>query len=501
MGQIEYNNSVKGITKPNRDMFEFLQVLGQGGFGKVYKVNYKKTKKILALKQMNKIKLLQEDMVNDIFNERNMLSHLYTNHIANLYCTFQDEENVYMVLDYIPGCNLLDHINEKFTEEQIKFFAANITIGLEFIHSANIIHRDIKPENLLFDEKGYLVITDFGLAVKKDTDLSDDTGGTPRYMAPERVYDRKYIGFESDYFSLGVVLYELVFKKFPFKEKIYEKMLKEFDEVEINITQNDCPGYSNQLCDFINKLLIKEPSLRLGHNGANEVRNHPFLDELNFIWNHIYHKTWRSPYKINIEKEMQITKKAKKKEKLIDEKTQQERINNSSFDDEIPFLDYDELLKTKFQNFTMILQIDHSYYTTPYQGRKKRLHKKSKTIKLKYKINFDEMKDESTFLKANELNDTNIVNLPDINTNKIKTSNIKKLKGNKSCIHTDKKDFKLPQIKKVLFKKEIFDVKKNNKIVLNTEKKRSKTNLRSNYLDYKDKKIFNKTTFDLNKSN
>ncbi len=111
MGQIEYNNSVKGITKPNRDMFEFLQVLGQGGFGKVYKVNYKKTKKILALKQMNKIKLLQEDMVNDIFNERNMLSHLYTNHIANLYCTFQDEENVYMVLDYIPGCNLREQSN------------------------------------------------------------------------------------------------------------------------------------------------------------------------------------------------------------------------------------------------------------------------------------------------------------------------------------------------------------------------------------------------------
>jgi hypothetical protein len=196
---------------------------------------------------------------------------------------------------------------------------------------------------------------------------------------------------------------------------------------------------------------------------------------------------------------MQIAKKAKKREKLIDEKTQQERNNNSSYDDEIPFLDYDELLKTKFQNFTMILQIDHSYYTTPYQGRK--THKKSKTIKLKYKLNFEQLKDESTFLKANELNDTEIVNLPDINTNKKKKSNIKKLKGNKSCIHTEKKDFKLPQIKKVLFKKEIFDVKKNNKNVLNTEKKRAKTNIRSNYLDYNNNKILNKTTFDLNKSN
>jgi len=500
MGQIEYSNSIKGITKPTRDMFEFLEVLGQGGFGKVYKVNYKKTKKILALKQMNKIKLLQEDMVNDIFNERNMLSHLYTNHIANLYCTFQDEENVYMVLDYIPGCDLREHINEKFTEEQIKFFAANITIGLEFIHSANIIHRDIKPENLLFDEKGYLIITDFGLAVKKDTDLSNDTGGTPRYMAPERVYDRKYIGFESDYFSLGVVLYEMILKKYPFKEKIYEKMIKEFDEVEINLTQNDCPGYSYQLCDFINKLLIKEPSLRLGYNGANEVRNHPFLDELNFVWNHIYHKTWRSPYKINLEKELKITKKAKKKEKIIDEKTQQKR--NSSFDDEVPFLDYEELSKTKFQNFTMILQINPSYYTTPYQGRNNRLHKKSKTIKLKYKINFDELKDESTFLKSNEINETSIINLPDINTNKIKTSNLKKLKGNKSCIQTEKKNIKLPQIKKVLFKKEINNANKINKISINADKKRAKTNIRSNYLDNNNNnKIVNKTSFNLNKSN
>ena len=493
MGQIEFSNSIKGITQPSRDMFEFIEVLGQGGFGKVYKVNYKKTKKILALKEMNKLKILQKNMVGDIFNERNMLSYIYTNHISNLYCTFQDEENVYMVLDYIPGCNLREHIQEKFTEEQLKFFAANITIGLEFIHAANIIHRDIKPENLLFDEKGYLVITDFGLAIKKDTDLTNDTGGTPGYMAPERVYDRKFIGFESDYFSLGVILYELVLKKMPFKESIYELMIKEFDEVDINLTQMDCPGYSNELCDFINKLLTKEPSLRLGYNGAIEVRNHPFLDSINYVWNHIYHKTWKSPYKINLEKEIQIAKKFRK-----NERKQKIITTNSSYDEEIPFLDYDELLKTEFQKFTMFLQINHSYYTTPYQGRNKRFHKKSKTIHIKFKIKLDDNKDENTIIKDNEINEISVVNLPDINTNKKKSPIKKKLKANKSCIHSDKYT-KLPSIKRVLFKKVNNTENKNTKILLNKDKQRSKTvSKKYKLLDKTD--IFGNDSIDLNQS-
>ena len=136
---------------------------------------------------MSKVKIIDKKSEKSIKNEREFLSYLHNPFIVNMYYAFQDYENLYLVMDLLTGGDLRYHISKKkkFSESQTKFFIGNLLLGLEYIHKNNIIHRDIKPENLVLDSKGYLRITDFGVAKKNKKDNSKETSGTPGYMAPE----------------------------------------------------------------------------------------------------------------------------------------------------------------------------------------------------------------------------------------------------------------------------------------------------------------------------
>ena len=226
MGQSEINSLMKGISHPSLDLFKKNKYLGRGGFGHVWKVSFVKGDCFLAMKQLSKSELYKKNFISNIFEERDILNYLYNIHIVNLYTTFQDENYLYLIMDYLEGGDLRKHMKEKkFSIKHIKFIAACIIIGLEYIHRKGIIHRDIKPENLIFDEKGYLRISDFGIAIRNDKisekDKFSDKSGTPGYMAPERIIVDKNINYNysSDYFSLGVILYELIYVKKTFSEK------------------------------------------------------------------------------------------------------------------------------------------------------------------------------------------------------------------------------------------------------------------------------------------
>ena len=183
---IEISHSKNNI-RPSKSMFEFLYVVGRGGFGKVWMVKYKKTQQKYALKEMSKVKIIDRKSEKSIKNERQFLSQLHHPFIVNMICSFQDYENLYLVMDLLTGGDLRYHHCHKkqFREDQTRFFISCIILGLEYIHKKNIIHRDIKPENLVLDEKGYVRITDFGVAKKDLRDNSSETSGTPGYMAPE----------------------------------------------------------------------------------------------------------------------------------------------------------------------------------------------------------------------------------------------------------------------------------------------------------------------------
>ena len=177
--------------------------MGKGGFGKVWKVQYKKTKEIYALKEMSKLKIIDKKSEKSINSEREFLSKLHHPFIVNMHYAFQDKDNLYLVMDMLSGGDLRYHISRyrRFSEEQTRFFIACMIYSLEYIHSNNVIHRDIKPENFVLDDKGYVRITDFGIAKENMPDNSSETSGTPGYMSPEVMRGKNH-SFPVDFFAI-----------------------------------------------------------------------------------------------------------------------------------------------------------------------------------------------------------------------------------------------------------------------------------------------------------
>ena len=304
MGQLEISSIMKDLDKPKKSSFRFIYIVGHGDLTRVWKAEYMKKKVIVAIKEQSKYSIIKNKLVDSIFDTRNLLIGLYSNHIVNLYCTFQDQKNIYTVMDYLENGDLRKIISSNIlNERQIKFFAGNIILGLEYIHSKNIIHRDIKPENILMDDKGYLRITDFDIAVKYEPKKFYNSSGTLSYMAPERIKKNKNFSFNSDYYSLGIILYEFAIRKRPFSSEEIKSNNFIFDN-PINITKdyinklehnkNNNIEFSENFCDLVNKLLEFDPNKRIGNKNLFEIKNHPFFSD--FPWKKIYHKTTKAPF-------------------------------------------------------------------------------------------------------------------------------------------------------------------------------------------------------------
>ena len=270
----------------NRNRFEFLDVIGRGGFGKVWKVFDKKFKKYYALKEISKVKVIDKKSISTIKYERELLCHLNHPLIINLHYAFQDFHNLYFVLDLLTGGDLRyqlgHHPRRYFSEQQTKFFIACIVESLFYIHNQNIIHRDIKPENLIFDERGYLHVTDFGIAKFSTNNNLNETSGTPGYMAPEVMRGLNHTG-SVDYFAVGVITYELMFGRRPYLGKTRKEIKEQMMIKQIFLDEESIPrGWSQYAADFINRLLIRKDSSRLGFYNDLEVKRHPWLSSINF---------------------------------------------------------------------------------------------------------------------------------------------------------------------------------------------------------------------------
>lgn len=199
----------------NKSQFDYINIIGKGGFGKVWKVLHKQQCKIYALKEMSKAKIIDKRSEKSICYERELLSKMRSKFLINMHYAFQDYDNVYIVLEYVLGGDLRYHLgtNHKgFNQEQTKFFVACVILALEYIHGKKIIHRDIKPENMVLDENGYLKLTDFGIAKYAQKENYFETSGTPGYMAPEVMSGQNHT-YAVDYFALGVFCYELMMRR------------------------------------------------------------------------------------------------------------------------------------------------------------------------------------------------------------------------------------------------------------------------------------------------
>ena len=245
---------------------------------------------------MSKAKIIDKNSVDSILGEKKILSEIYHPFIVNMIYSFQDSDYLYLVMELISGGNLRYNltINKTFEENQIKFIIGCIMTGLKYIHSKNILHRDIKPENLVFDSRGYLRITDFGIAKHYVINNKKDTSGTIGYLAPEVLCNVNH-NFSIDYYAVGIITFELIFGHRPYigknKHEVKQLMLTK----QAKVDYDDLPeGFSNNIADFINKLIQRKPKNRLGKNNIDEVLNHTWFGD--FDWDNCAKKNLRAPY-------------------------------------------------------------------------------------------------------------------------------------------------------------------------------------------------------------
>jgi len=207
--------------------FETIRVLGEGSFGKVRLSRRRSTGEVYAIKSMSKREILHQGILQPIKGEREVLSQLRHPFIVHLHFAFHDATQLHLVMDYLSGGELFQHMSEAcFSESRARFYAAQVVLALSHIHSLGIIYRDLKPENLVLDSKGNCCLTDFGLAKKAKLGLS--FVGTAAYIAPEFLIGEPH-DCRADYWSLGILIFEMVIGIPPFFDddmpQMYEKIL------------------------------------------------------------------------------------------------------------------------------------------------------------------------------------------------------------------------------------------------------------------------------------
>jgi len=245
---------------------------------------------------MSKLKVIDKKSEKSINSERLFLSKLHNPFIVNMHYAFQDNDNLYLIMDLLNGGDLRYHISrhKKFSEEQTRFFISCIILALEYIHKNNVIHRDIKPENLVLDNEGYLALTDFGIAKENQLDNSSETSGTPGYMSPEVMKGGNH-SFPVDFFAIGVIGYEFMEGIRPYigknRKEIKEQMLSKQAKIKDDELSK---GWSKECINFINNLLIRRPEKRLGYKGIYELKEHSWLKY--FPWEQLEKKKLPSPF-------------------------------------------------------------------------------------------------------------------------------------------------------------------------------------------------------------
>ncbi|KJE90165.1 serine/threonine-protein kinase 32A [Capsaspora owczarzaki ATCC 30864] len=282
MGCIASKPPIDFSADVNFEHFKLLRSVGRGAFGKVCIVLKRDTKKLYAMKYMNKEKCLQKRAIRNVFNERKILESLQHQFIVNLWFAFQDEEDLFFVVDLMLGGDLRYHAQRSgaFSEDRIRLYTAELMMALVYIHDRNIIHRDIKPDNILMDENGHVHLADFNVAASiRKGSLLYARAGTKPYMAPE-ILNKSGYNQSADWWSLGVCMYELLRGKHPFRGGTTEEMLEMIQSAPIKYPTT----WSEPCISFLSGLLERDVTKRMTITSENvqEVLKHPFLASLDY---------------------------------------------------------------------------------------------------------------------------------------------------------------------------------------------------------------------------
>ncbi|XP_048516754.1 ribosomal protein S6 kinase 2 beta isoform X1 [Dendroctonus ponderosae] len=279
MGEIAKN----GHEKATPSQFNLLKVLGQGSFGKVFlvqKIVGSDAGTLYAMKVLKKATLKIKDRFRTQ-TERNILVDVQHPFIVKLHYTFQTEGKLYLILDFLKGGDLFTRLNKEvmFTEEDAKFYLAELALALDHLHSIGIIYRDLKPENVLLDSDGHIALTDFGLSKLPLGDVAYSFCGTVEYMAPE-VVSRKGHSYAADWWSFGVLMYELLTGGLPFEGHDRKDTLTQILKAKLAMPTILSPEAQS----LLRVLFKRNPANRLGSGaeGAQDLKRHEFFATIDF---------------------------------------------------------------------------------------------------------------------------------------------------------------------------------------------------------------------------
>lgn len=316
------------------DDFELLTIIGRGAFGEVRLCREKSSGNIFAMKKLKKSEMLQKGQAEHVKAERNLLAEVGSDYIVKLYYSFQDAEYLYLVMEYLPGGDLMTLLirEETLNENVARFYIAESVLAIESIHKHNYIHRDIKPDNLLLDKNGHMKLSDFGLCKPLDCaglldlegkgpvcsesmdtkegclpgantantwDNSPDrlqhwqmnrrklafsTVGTPDYIAPEVLLKKGY-GMECDWWSLGAIMYEMLVGHPPFYSGDPRTTCKKIVNWKNQLQFPESVVLTPEARDLMSRLLC-DADQRLGCEGADQIKAHPWFKDI--VWDKLY---------------------------------------------------------------------------------------------------------------------------------------------------------------------------------------------------------------------